>query len=225
MASIKLVSMSGYKNQWKIFPEDVVDVDGQQFVRLKVFNHSLMLILLEGNDLAPLDAKTLRSLSCSKGLSQMMTQRNKAQLDATNKTTKNSLFNPSESGDDQGDGPWMKKSFSELREKRLIPTPMNIIVKVDDEEHEVQVLVPSHPMDALWVKYDASTIGHVIKYLRDEGFSEPRKQKLLPKDISQTGELFVAVHKDEASGKKKYKTSKELDEVMAWKAQIMSSGE
>jgi len=225
LASIKLVSMKGYKSQWKIFPEDVVDIDGKQFVRLKTSNGGLLHMVFESNDLAPLDGRTVLkgcSLSCSKGLNHMMIQRNKAQQMADTKTGKSSLFNPSES--DQDDGHWMRKSFSELREKRLAPTSMNITVKMDGGEHAIEVLVPSHPMDALWVSYDEATIGYVVKYLRDEGFSEPKKQKLLPRDISQTGDLFVGVHKDEASGRKRYKTSKELDDVIAWKA-LVSSGE
>ena len=226
LASIKLVSMQGYKSQWKIFPEDVVDVDGQDFVRLKAFhNGGLLHMVFEANDLVTLDGKTVLkgcSLSCSKGLSQIMIQRNTAQMMDITKNTKSNLFNPKESGGDQSGGPWVKKSLLEHKEQRSAPTPMNIIVKVDEQEHEVQVLVPSHPSDALWVRYDAATIGYVIKYLRNEGLSEPKKYKDLPKDISQSGELFVAVHKDETSGRKKYKTSKELDAVVAWKALVSS---
>jgi hypothetical protein len=228
LASIKLVSMNGYKSQWKIYPEDVVDIDGKQFVRLKASNGGLLHMVFEGNDLAPLEGRTVLkgcSLACSKGLNQMMMLRNKAQQMAATKTGKCSLFNPIEGDQGDGDGQWMSKSRSEIKEKRLAPTSINITVNMDDGDHEVEVLAPRHPMDALWVVYDEATVGYVMKYLRDEGFSEPKKQKLLPRDISQSGDLFVGMHKDDENGKKKYRASKDLDDVIAWKALVSSGGQ
>ena len=60
----------------------------------------------------------------------------------------------------------------ELKEKRKEHTPISIDITVDDEPHTIEVLRSVNAKDALYVKYDASTLGYVLKYMRDNGFTE-----------------------------------------------------
>ena len=64
----------------------------------------------------------------------------------------------------------------------------------------------------------------MLKYLRDAGFNEQKKQACLPTGIYQSGDQLVAIHKDD-DGKKRYKVSADLDDLLTWKAQMSSGGD
>ena len=231
LSDIKLVSMRGYKSQWKIFPEDVVEVEGQPFIRLKTFSAGLMHLVFEDNDLAPSSPNvSLRgcSLSGCCGLNHIVDMRNKAkaEVDRKNNKAKEAADKPksnlfADDDDVASSLGSMRRSRVQIKEKRKSPSTMTINVCVDGGLQQVDVLEPVHPHDSLFVKYDAATIGFVLKYMRDEGFTQQRKHTRLPAGISKNGDQFVGCHKVDG-GKKKYKVSTELEDVISWKAQMSS---
>ena len=90
---------------------------------------------------------------------------------------------------------------------------------MDDEPHTIEVLRSVSAKDALCVKYDASTLGYVLKYMRDNGFTEMKPNFKHPgaKGILKREGGFVVVGTDD-SGKKRFKKVKTLEDAMQAKA-------
>jgi len=79
-ADIKVVSMSGYKSQWKIMPEDLTMVDDMQLVKLKATSGGLQSLLYEGNELVHSTPK-IKMVTSSVGMAHMMKLRDIAVKD------------------------------------------------------------------------------------------------------------------------------------------------
>lgn len=74
------------------------------------------------------------------------------------------------------------------------------------------------------IKYDAASVGAVLKYYKDAGFNEQKKQASLPAGIDQSADQLVVTHKQD-DGKKKYTVSVDLDDLPAWEAKMSSGGD
>ena len=85
-ADIKVLSVSGYSNQWKIMPEDITMVDGMPFVKLKARSCGLQNLLREGNELA-YSTPLHRMLTSSVGYAKMMKLRDAAHKENPNTCT------------------------------------------------------------------------------------------------------------------------------------------
>ena len=86
---------------------------------------------------------------------------------------------------------------------------------MDDEPHTIEVLRSVNAKDALYVKYDASTLGYVLKYMRVNGFAgmKPKFKHPGNKGILKREEGFVVVSTD-GSGKKRFKRFHNLEDAM-----------
>ena len=86
---------------------------------------------------------------------------------------------------------------------------------MDDEPHTIEVLRSVNAKDALYVKYDASTLGCVLKYMRDNGFTEMKPNFKHPgaKGILKREHGFVVVSTDD-SGKKRFKRVPTIEAAM-----------
>ena len=147
----------------------------------------------------------------------MVAERNKAKAvadKASNHSNKSNLF---AGGDTEPTSSWCSSKRMQIKEKCGAPKILSITVLVDGIGQEVDVLEPLHPGDALWIRYDAASIGVVLKYFRGARLNGQKKQASLPTGIYQSGEQLVATHKDE-DGKKRYKVSADLDDLLAWRA-------
>ena len=86
---------------------------------------------------------------------------------------------------------------------------------MDGEPHTIEVLRSVSAKDALYVKYDASTLGYVLKYMRDNCFTEmkPNFKHQGAKGILKREGGFVVVSTDD-SGKKRFKRVHTLEHAM-----------
>ena len=71
LSEIKVVCIRGIKAQIKLFPEDVAEVGGVSYIRLKPYCRKLIRVVVEHNDLAP-ENKSNMSLSTSIGMQLML---------------------------------------------------------------------------------------------------------------------------------------------------------
>lgn len=119
MADIKLVSMKAYKAQRKIYPEDVNEVSGETFIRLKISNRGLIQLVFDDNDLAP--PGTIRSLSGSIGLKQTVADRKRSKALA-DKAPKSNLFADADAGNEEV-ASWGSLKRVQIKEKRRADHP------------------------------------------------------------------------------------------------------
>ena len=227
LSEVKLISMSGYKSQLKVYPEDSVDVDGVAFVRLKPFCTSLVHMVYEGNTLAPVHSKNATLSNC-RGMMEMLRARNKAS-GATRQAipaSSCSLFANPDDDKENDAGPRPKKPRQrmpavEMKAQREAREQIEIDITVDGNVVSIPVLKAVHPRDALFVKYDPEVLGCVLKCFRDDGFEEPKAQNAHP-NVYQRAGFILAVHKPEGGGKTRYKKVKDVEDALTWQAEMLN---
>ena len=97
VAEIKVVSMSCYKAQWKIFPDDITYVEGQPYVKLRAETWRLQQMVCEQNDMYNIDGDTKLkrcSLASSIGLNTMMQMRAAAETQRGAPSSTSCVFEP-----------------------------------------------------------------------------------------------------------------------------------
>jgi hypothetical protein len=216
-ADIKVLSMSGYSRQWRIMPEDITMVDGMPFVKLKATSCGLQNLLLEGNELAHSTPKT-RMLTSSVGYAQMMKLRDAAHREETQTPAPSTscLF------DGTAQQKTAKRSRIEVQQQRASQPRASLVIhiNVDGVSHPIDVMTPIASRDAMHVMCTTETLGVVIKFLRDEGFTETvqmAKTSGLPQGIYPRGHRFLAV-KLGGDGCKKYRTVEDVESGAAWQS-------
>lgn len=213
-ADIKVVSMSGYSHQWKIMPEDLTMVNDMPFVKLKARSCGLQNLLREGNELAqatPLQ----RMLGTSIGYAKMMKLRDEAHKQEAQPPASTSCLFDSPCQQQQKSA---KRSRIELQQQRTSQprASLTIYIKVDGVSHPVDVMTPIASRDALHVLCTTETLGVVLKFLRDEGFTETEQRAGLPNGIYPRGLRFLAVKLVGAS--KKYRIVDDVEAGAAWQS-------
>jgi len=216
-ADIKVLSMSGYSHQWKIMPEDITMVDGMPFVKLKATSGGLQNLLHEGNELAYSTPKA-RMLTSSVGYAQMMKLRDAAHKEDTQTPAPSTscLF------DVPAQQKTAKRSRIEVQQQRASQPRSSLVIyiSVDGFSHPITVMTPVASRDAMHVMCTTETLGVVIKFLRDEGFSETEqraKTSGLPQGIYTRGHRFIAV-KIGGDGGKKHRIVDDVESGVAWQS-------
>ena len=222
-ADIKVVSMSGYKPQWKIMPEDITMVDDMQFVKLKATSGGLQSLLFEGNELAQSTPK-IKMVTSSVGMAHMMKLRDTAVKDTAQQQVPSTscLFN------EPVQPKTIKRSRIEVQQKRASEprSSLEISITVDGLSHPISVMEPVASRDAMHVLCTEETLAIVIKFIRDEGFTEPdqrAKTSGLPPGIYTRGSKFLAVKFVE--GSRKHKVVADAESGVAWQMSTDPDGD
>jgi hypothetical protein len=211
----KAVQLEGVKATWMIPPTDVVDVEGQLFVKLNGRNHGLLQVVITGNSLAP---KSLRTLTASTGIKEIVLLRNKAQaaaFEAESNESSCSLFDTT---------PVKKARVArhDVQAARGAPRTLTVCLPVDGVERDVAVLRPVHPRDTLFVEYELDAITTVLTYIRCSGFDETLQQcrSGLPQGIHRRKDKLYsfAVTYTKPDGTKGQRMCKELADAIAFQA-------
>ena len=220
MYEIKVVTLGDLEAQWKIPPSDVIMVGNQPFVRLRTNNWGLVSLVLEDNPGAPPKVQNKVSLACCKGLQHLCALRNAAQAESLVPKDGSTLFASPQPSCIQPKRKKPKTSRIEQQLSRQQPEPITIDVILDGSTHSIEVLRPVAASDAVYVKYEASTLDIVLKLLRSGGFTgmQTHNKHSGPKGIWKRGAKYV-VAKD-VDGKKTYQ------EVASWDdAVLLACGE
>ena len=214
-ADIKVVSVSGYSCQWKIMPEDITMVNDMPFVKLKGRSNGLNCLLREGNELA--EATPLqRMLTSSIGYAKMVKMRDEAHKQEAKPPANTSCLFDSPCQQQQKNA---KRSRIELQQQRTSQprTSLTIYINVDGVSHAVDVMTPISSRDAIHVLCTTETLGIVLKFLRDEGFStEQWGATGLPNGIYPRGQRFLAAKLVGAI--KKHRIFDEVEAGAAWQS-------
>ena len=222
IADIKIVSMAGYKSQWKILPEDITIVDDQPFVRLKPFSYGLQQLASEENCLCSNKTPTKYwSLTYSIGYAKLIQLRSDASQDDDDSTGP-CLFGPRPAKIPKNKHtPQIKLN----QDRAAIRSTTDIIIRVDEQDRYIRILKSVHAQDAFHIMCDAQTIGLVVKFLRDEGFNEHEAKIDLPAGVRLTKSGKYLAFVTNGDGKKKQKTAKTVDEAVAWQCEMQSNGD
>ena len=107
-----------------------------------------------------------------------------------------------------------KTTRIEQQSNRQQPEPITIDVILDGSTHSIEVLRPVAASDAVYVKYEASTLDIVLKFIRSSGFTEtPTHNKHNgPKGIWKRGAKQVVAKDDD--GKKTYTTAASMEDAV-----------
>ena len=245
MSQIKRVEFDGYVSELHILPDDCVTIsDEREFVRIKPSRSSrfsLANLVWEAN--ASAIGMQTPSLTACTGYHNLLALRNDASIseDATSHQT--TLFESPESRDEDesqhGSRTKTKKSKTSMSQAQVerareVPTAItitiNIAMELENHDVSIEVLKAIHPCDGLFILHDMRTWGYVVKYLRESGFVDPRKDKLqkLPTGITrpkcyQAADKVLACYKS-PSGKRSWCKST-LPDAIAWQEQMATVDE
>lgn len=218
LSEIKCVSTADMKATWKISKQDdIITVDGCSFVRVSPINCSLVSLVCEGNPHAPNPVPKNFSLTKSLGLASLMKMRNTKQVAEMSADPDGcSLFGSSAKKKQK------KLSRQAAMTMRNDKSAMNLEV---EELGSVVVMRPIHPNDGLFVEYSDTSIGIVIKFLRESGFDESlatTHEPSLPKGtLKRQSQFLVKYTKND--GNTGHKSCKDLDEVHSFLAKLVGS--
>ena len=215
MYEIKVVTLGDLEAKWNIPPSDVIMVGNQPFVRLRTNNWVLVSLVLEDNPGAPPKVQNEVSLECCKGLQHLCALRNAAQAESLVPKDGSALFASPQPSCMQAKRKKPKTTRIEQQSNRQQPEPITIDVILDGSTHSIEVLRPVAASDAVYVKYEASTLDIVLKFIRSGGFTDMQTHNKHggPKGMWKRGAKYV-VAKD-VDGKKTYQ------EVASWEDAVL----
>ena len=211
IADIKVISMGGYKSQWRVYPEDVIAVGGESFVRLKPYCTGLKALISENNEHLP--SRKWKSLTETRGWQNIIQMRTDASVTETpNDSSEPCLFDTTNK---QVKRP--RKSRALIKHERALDKEVvEIKIEVDGQSHNVSIIKAILPKDSLYVQCDSITIGLVVKYIRDKGFAE---KECLPEQCRRhlpSGKILTW-HIDEQN-KTKYKLTDDVTTALMWQS-------
>ena len=215
IADIKVISMGGYKSQWKVYPEDFIEVGGESFVRLKPWCGGLKALISENNERLP--SRKWKSLKDSKGMQNILQMRADVSVtEALKESSEPCLFESK-----QAKRP--RKSMALIKHERAAEKEVvEIKLEVDGQSHNVSILKGILPRDALYIQCDSRTIGLVIKYMRDEGFADKEELPGQCRRHLPSGKILTW-HIDEKK-KTKFKLTDDVAAALMWQG-AMQNGE
>ena len=220
LSEVRMVTVPNLKSQFRIPPEDVIMAGNMPFIRLRSRSWTLMNLVSEDNPDSPFKDNSFRgqSLTCCIGLSTLTQRRNDLQAEHLAPPGGLTLFEAVEKPKKR------KMSRMEAKTKRDEHVPMSIDFEMDGATHSIEVLRPVHARDALYVSYDASSVGAVLKYMRDSGFADMKHhfQHQGAPGIHKRDNCFVVATTD-GEGQKHFKRTSDIDTAMLVQAGGSSS--
>ena len=186
--------------------------DGTVFVKLSTQSTSLRGLISSSNDAIENGV----TLSNSTGLKLLVDKRNAAQQQSFEESSRESECNLFDAPKKK---PRVLNSRDQVKELRTAPQSLTLTLTVDGEPRTVKVLRPVHPLDSVFVEYEASTMGAVLAYLRTAGFDESKRQRStgLPKGVHRRKQGFM-VSFEKPDGLIGRKFVKGVDDALALKA-------
>jgi hypothetical protein len=226
---IKCISFAGFKKVWRVGRSqgDIIECEGCDFIRVCPSSYSLTALVLEANPLV--DDNTVRSISSSIGYASLVKLRNEEQarllqaIDGSENVQGCTLF----------DGPPAKKPRRLIKRSQpntalATRASLEIEILVDGQQRSVRLLKPLHHMGNVFVECTPTAIGRVVQHLRDSGFDDSSKLRVvrdasLPKGIRATkgGKFLVLWKKD--NGKLGNKTVNNLDDAICFQSNPTST--
>jgi hypothetical protein len=230
LEDIKTVSLPGLKHTWKLkAATDVVSCEGDEYVRVAPANTSLMAIVLENNSAAPDGHNTWRSISRSVGLSNLTKLRCQAVAEMATDTSSSqgsqqcSLFSDEVAAAPK---PSKKQKLGRKSLEGQERSSLEVSIMVGGESHSLKLLKPTRASDCIFALYEPSSMGLLVHYLREQGFSEEVKPKAdrdptLPKGIrarrNSNGNKFIVVY-DKDDGTKGYRQCGDIESAFSFQA-------
>jgi hypothetical protein len=224
---IRCISMPRGKRVWKVCRGhgDIIDCDGQQFVRVSPKSHTLSAVVNEPSQKHSKNAEPL-PMKSSVGLAVLAKLRNEAHASKLNCTHRDAEPGASLFDVEPGQGEPAYKKQKRLSESRKLlksqTTAMDVQIQVGGELKTIKVLQPVKESDGIFVEYDAESLWLLIQFLREQGFDEgqtmrARRDPGLPKGIFQRKDKYLVKYPKE-DGSTGYKILDNLEEAVSFKA-------
>ena len=214
LSEIRCVSIPGSTKTWRIFKaKDVVTCDNDVFVRLWPNSASLLALVLDNNSNVP--ATKLTNLSTSYGMKSLMKGRNEHQADMLSQDVEAcTLF------DDARPKKKAKRTKAAVKAAREELSAFTLRIFVGGAMCDVRMLRPVHPRDNVFVHYEPTSLGLVVRYLREQGFSEDVKinrDPTLPKGIFKRKGCFQVIYSKD-DGTPGYKKCEDLEAALSFQS-------
>lgn len=196
-----------------------VAVGSLTFVKLEPYNRSLVKLVLEANSLAPASTDSKISLTCCKGLQDLVICRNNAcnvQDDANEDDSERcNIFG--EETEVEAKPKKMKRKREDVESMRTNPSIVTIEVEFEDGMHKIKVLSAGHARDQLFVEYEVDTLARVIRHMRVKGFNEIVKieKEILPPGVYKRSDGYVVKYRND-EGKDAYKRFSTADAALSF---------
>ena len=176
MSEMKTIAVDGLNSQIRLSGSDVVEVDGESFVRLKPTGRAMIALMTEGNDLAPNPLPKGFSLTSCSGMKQIIEARNVAQARELKNAGGSGLFKKVEHAKKKQRR--TRTPQQEINEQRTVAETITVQCNWNGKTCDCSMLRPVQGSDALWVLYDAPTLKFLINWMREAGFKEDTTRHL-----------------------------------------------
>jgi hypothetical protein len=216
LALTREVTLPGTQHTWRIKADEMLEVDGDTFVKLETKNSSLSgLIGNKGGYMC---------LSRSHGYKALFELRNQESARVTQEELK-----------DEG-----CSLFDEVKKIKVVKSRDDL--RADRDNHRVVTIllgfppcIPSnvvmlrqvHPLDSLFIKFEETSITAVLEYISSMLFESARRTRnpdQLPKGIKRH-ELGYLVRYKTCSGQHKHKLRRTMDAAIAFHADPFAEDE
>ena len=220
LSDIKLVSFGNLKSTWRVSKcEDVINVEGDVFVRVIPSSTTLVSLMCEENQHAPSPLPKNFSLTKAVGYQALIKLRNTTQAQELSQHADQvdcSLFDTTAEGNQRKKTKLSRNAAEDARKKHQIMT-------IDVEGYgSVMVLRPVLHSDSLFVHYKPESLTNMIKFIRDSGFDHElswSQDLSLPKGTWRRGSSYCVTY-NKKDGTMGYKKCGTIDEVNIFRAEL-----
>ena len=212
LSDIKLVSFGNLKSTWRVSKsQDVINVEGDVFVRVIPSSTTLVSLMCEENQHAPSPLPKNFSLTKAVGYQALIKLRNTTQAQELSQHADQvdcSLFDTTVEGNQRKKPKLSRNAAEDARKKHQIMT-------IDVEGYgSVMVLRPVLHSDSLFVHCSSESLTNMIKFIRDSGFDHG----LSWYQDQRRGCSYCVTYKKE-DGTIGYKKCGSIDEVNTFRAE------
>jgi len=188
------VALDGCKHKWKIMNDEewITMEDGRVFLMLSVQNSSLAG-LIAGGEKRTAGGGAALTLSQSLGFQELTQKRNdESRL----------LWAQEQQGETPSlfdvPTPKVMKTGKHADRSKARTSAMDVTVHADGEVFSITVLRPAHPMDKVFIMYEARNIELFFDYVRMMGFagSKRRRSCSLPKGVNKHARGYLVTYVD-----------------------------
>ena len=183
--AVEKINNVGGKAVWEVKLDELIDIDGSKYVWVprQNLNNAFTRMCVEVDGKIPEDMSRDFSLTESRGYKHLLELRERAQrADSADQANIPSMFKRKSVVSAKRP----KRTKDEVCDMRLQPKTVAITIPEAGEYAEAQVLVKCSVTsdENLVVPYDLEVIGHVIAFIRREGYDvRLKRNSALPKGI------------------------------------------
>ena len=189
LSEIKCVNFGTLKSTWRVSnsEEDVIAVEGEEFVRVIPTSTTLVNLICEQNQHAPSPLPHNFTLTKAVGYQALIKLRNTTQAQELSQHADQvdcSLFDTTAEGNQRKKPKLSRNAAAKARKRHQIMT-------IDVEGYgSVMVLRPVLHSDSLFVHYSSESLTNMIKFIRHSGFNHGLswyQDQSLPKGTRRRG--------------------------------------